>query len=105
MDKIVTKLTAEFLRSMAHPVRIQVIKLLSEEEKCVRDILDIVGIEQSNLSQHLSVLKKQGIIDSRQNGTKVIYNLVYYPAVEIVDTVGQVLRTRVFQSQMLLEHL
>ena len=105
MDKIVTKLTAEFLRSMAHPVRIQVIKLLSEEEKCVRDILDIVGIEQSNLSQHLSVLKKQGIIDFRQNGTKVIYNLVYYPAVEIVDTVGQVLRTRVFQSQMLLEHL
>lgn len=105
MDKVVTNLTADFLKSMAHPVRIQVIKLLAEEEKCVCDLVDIIGIEQSNLSQHLSVLKKQGIVESRKNGTKVIYKLVYSPAVEILDIVGQVLRTQIFQSQMLLEHL
>ena len=105
MDEMVTRLTAEFLKAMAHPVRIKVLKLLSEQEQCVCDLVDTIGIEQSNLSQHLSVLKKQGIIESHKNGTKVIYKLVYPPAVDIVDTVGQVLRAQIFQSQTLLEHL
>ena len=105
MDEMVTRLTAEFLKAMAHPVRIKVLKLLSEQEQCVCDLVDTIGIEQSNLSQHLSVLKKQGIIESHKNGTKVIYNLVYPSAVDIVDTVGQVLRAQIFQSQTLLEHL
>lgn len=105
MEETVTRLTAEFLKAMAHPVRIKVLKLLAEKEQCVCDLVQAINIEQSNLSQHLSVLKKQGMIESRKDGTRVIYRLVYPAAVEIVDAVGRVLRAQISQRHSLLEHL
>ena len=68
-------LVANIFKALAHPTRVQIIKLLKNGEMCVCDILPKLGSEQSNTSQHLTVLKNQGLVESRKDGSKVIYSI------------------------------
>ena len=69
-------LEAELLKALGHPVRLRVLRLLAAEERCVCDLMSAIGIEQSNLSQHLKLLRKHGIVDARRDGSRVVYRLV-----------------------------
>jgi DNA-binding transcriptional ArsR family regulator len=105
MDDIVIKLTADFLKSLAHPVRIQILKMLVSGERCVCEFIPELEIEQSNLSQHLGILKKQGLIGSRKEGTKVFYYVLYPAVFELIAIVEKILGDQISQSQGLLRHL
>jgi ArsR family transcriptional regulator len=104
-DELVFKLTAEVFKSLAHPVRLKILKMLSAGERCVCEIIPEAGIEQSNLSQHLGILKKQGIVDCRKEGTKVIYFVLYPAILQVVSIVENILLTQLNKSQNLLKHL
>jgi ArsR family transcriptional regulator len=75
MANMGNQLVSNVFKALAHPTRIQIIKLLRDGEMCVCDILPNVDSEQSNTSQHLTVLKNQGIVESRKDGPKVIYSV------------------------------
>lgn len=66
---------AEMFRCLGHPARIRILELLSEEDLAVHELLASVTIEQSNLSQQLSVLRAAGIVVQRREGPEVIYSL------------------------------
>ena len=68
--------TARLLKILAHPVRLQILKKLMQGQKCVNDIHEFLGIAQPGTSQHLSILKKAGILACRKNGTTRCYHLV-----------------------------
>jgi len=105
MDELVTRLTADFLKSMAHPARVQILKMLAPGELCVCELIEEIDIEQSNLSQHLSVLKKQGLIGSRKDGTKVYYRILYPAVLDVIGAVEKTLSEQISHSQSLLQHL
>lgn len=63
------------MQAMSHPLRIKILCLLSSGELIVQDIVDAVGTTQSNISQHLGILKASGMINSRKDGTKMFYAL------------------------------
>ena len=63
------------LRAMSHPLRLKILCTLSETEKSVQDIVDHVGTSQSNISQHLAILRDKEIITSRKDANKVYYRL------------------------------
>ncbi|OGI38285.1 MAG: transcriptional regulator [Candidatus Muproteobacteria bacterium RBG_16_62_13] len=64
------------LKAMAHPLRLKILCLLgTESEVSVQDIVDHVGTSQSNISQHLSILREKGIIASRKDANKVFYRV------------------------------
>lgn len=67
-DKSLYEMQAEICSALASPVRLHILDLLSDEERNVGDLLDILQIPKANLSQHLSVLKDAGIIRSRKDG-------------------------------------
>ena len=69
------ELQAEVLKAMAHPLRLAIVQFLAEEEKCVCDIVDHVGTSQSNISKHLGLMKKVGILSDRKEGLSVYYRL------------------------------
>ncbi|TZE82283.1 ArsR/SmtB family transcription factor [Calorimonas adulescens] len=74
MDKY--ELRAEVIKALSHPARLKIIDILSScNEKCVCEIMEELGLEQSTVSKHLSILKSVGIIDSRKDGLKVLYHL------------------------------
>jgi len=104
-EDIVIKLTADFFKPLSHPVRIKILHSLEKGELCVCDIIEEIGIEQSNLSQHLSTMKKQGIIDSRKDGQKVIYHIVYHSVMDVVGAAEKTLSEQITHSQSILKFL
>ena len=63
------------MQAMSHPLRIKILCLLSSGEMMVQEITDAVGSTQSNISQHLAILRACGIIHSRKVATKVLYRI------------------------------
>lgn len=104
-EDIVIKLTADFFKTLAHPARIQILHYLENGELCVCDLLEKIDIEQSNLSQHLGMMKKQGIIDSRKEGQKVIYRIVYQSVMDVIGAAEKTLSEEISSSQNILKFL
>jgi DNA-binding transcriptional ArsR family regulator len=61
------------MQAISHPMRIKILCLLSSGELIVQEIVDAVGTTQSNISQHLGILKACGMINGRKDGTKMYY--------------------------------
>ena len=66
---------ARCLQILGHPVRLRLLKMLSGGEWSVNELALELGISQSNLSQHLTLLKDRGIIVSRREGHQVFYGI------------------------------
>jgi ArsR family transcriptional regulator len=73
--KMLFEKQAEIAKAIAHPLRIAILDFLKDGEKCVCDIAAHIGSEQSNVSRHLSVMVKAGVLECRKEGLKVIYKL------------------------------
>jgi DNA-binding transcriptional ArsR family regulator len=67
---------AEVLKAMADPTRLKILHSLHQGERCVSDILTNVGGSQANVSKHLSVLKRAGLVDCRREGLNVFYRII-----------------------------
>jgi DNA-binding transcriptional ArsR family regulator len=64
------------LKAMAHPLRLKILCILGGSgEVSVQDIVEQVGTSQSNISQHLSILREKGILASRKDANKVYYRV------------------------------
>ena len=67
--------TARCLRAMAHPTRLLILELLSGSERSVGDLEKLLEVSQSNLSQHLNLMKDKDLLVSRRVGNQVYYRL------------------------------
>jgi len=85
MSNMGNQLISNVFKALAHPTRIQIVKLLRDGEMCVCDILPNLDSEQSNTSQHLTILKNQGIVESRKDGSKVIYSIKNNEVYQMLD--------------------
>jgi ArsR family transcriptional regulator len=64
------------LKAMAHPLRLRILCILGgSSEVSVQDIVEAVGTSQSNISQHLSILRDKGILSARKDANKVYYRI------------------------------
>ncbi|NOY79832.1 MAG: helix-turn-helix transcriptional regulator [Kiritimatiellaeota bacterium] len=59
---------ADMLRLLGHPTRLAILAELSGGVKCVSDIQDLLDVPQSNVSQHLSALRRERIVDYHEDG-------------------------------------
>lgn len=81
---------ARSLKAMAHPLRLKILCILgSAEEVSVQDIVDQVGTSQSNISQHLSILREKGILNSRKDANKVYYRINDPRIVRLIETLRE----------------
>ena len=77
----------EILKSVAHPIRLKILCLLLEEEKNVGEIEQKFGSTISNISQHLTVLRKADIIIRRKDANFMYYSLKDDRIVTFMDTI------------------
>lgn len=69
-------LASRSLKAMAHPLRLKILCMLGAAgEVSVQGIVEYVGTSQSNISQHLSILRDKGILASRKDANKVFYRI------------------------------
>ena len=66
---------AELFAVLATPIRLRVIRALCQGERSVGDIFQDVTVLQPNLSQHLNILYRAGVVGRRRQGTQVFYRL------------------------------
>jgi DNA-binding transcriptional ArsR family regulator len=66
---------ADRLKAMADPMRLRILHVLQDGERCVNDILGIVGGSQANVSKHLSVLRRAGLVECRREGVNMFYRI------------------------------
>ena len=86
MNKLDIRDKAEVLKLLGHPTRLLILEELAKGAKCVTDIKDLLEIEQSNLSQHLSVLRNLKIIDFYEDGVLRCYYIIRPRMVEVLFT-------------------
>ena len=80
MDHLITRdedieRASRSIKAMSHPLRLKILCALGEEEVSVQDIVALVGTSQSNISQHLSILRDKGILMSRKEANRVFYRV------------------------------
>jgi len=83
----VFELAAELFAVLATPMRLRVLSALCEREKSVNDLLAEIDTTQPNLSQHLAVLYRTGVLAKRKEGTQVIYRVQSEKAVALCRSV------------------
>jgi DNA-binding transcriptional ArsR family regulator len=74
-DELLNRI-ADVLKAMADPTRLKILHSLHNGERCVSEILESVGGSQANVSKHLSVLKRAGLVDCRREGLNVYYRII-----------------------------
>lgn len=95
---------AEFFRMLGHPARIRVLELLQNGPVPVRDLLNEIDIEPSNLSQQLAVLRRSGIVVSVRDGSTVSYALAGGDVADLLRAARRILTEMLAgQSELLAE--
>lgn len=103
--EVVNRLKAELFKAIGHPTRLQILEYLQDGEKCVCEIISELDLEQSNVSQHLGILKKQDLVSSRKEGTKMMYRLKHDDILKIIDSVGEILDRRLDETREALHYI
>ena len=80
----------EALKTIAHPLRLKIVCVLGSEELCVHDIEEAVGCSQSNVSQHLAILRSHGVLTTRKDANRVLYRINDPRTIKIVSMMGEV---------------
>lgn len=96
---------ADFFKALAHPLRIGILELLSEGEKSVNEIQDILNKEGSAVSQQLSVLRSKNIVVGRKDGKRVLYSLRDPIIVDLLVVARKIFNNHLIDTISMLEEL
>lgn len=92
------EIKAGLFKGLAHPIRIRILEVLSSTpEATVTELLNVVGLEPSHVSQHLAVLRRNRLVVSERRGSLVHYRLAYPQVADLLRVaralLGEVLET------------
>jgi ArsR family transcriptional regulator len=82
------------LKAMSHPLRLKILCTLGDQEISVQDIVERVGTSQSNISQHLAILRDKGILASRKDANRVYYRVGDSRTLRLISMMREVFCTR-----------
>ena len=86
MTDALRQFKSEIFQGLANPTRIAMLELLREGELSAGKLMEKLGLEQANVSQHLAVLRAKQIVVSRKVGNQVYYSIRDHALIEVLDT-------------------
>lgn len=72
------------MKAMSHPLRLKILCVLADQEVSVQDIVERVGTTQSNISQHLALMREKGVLRTRKDANRVYYRVGDQRTLEVV---------------------
>jgi DNA-binding transcriptional ArsR family regulator len=75
MQDSLRRFKADIFQALAHPTRIAILELLSDGELSAGALIENLGLEQANISQHLAVLRSKQLVSNRKAGNQVFYSV------------------------------
>jgi len=76
------------LKALAHPSRLLMLEALVEGERCVCDLRQLVGLDLSTVSKHLSLLREAGLVTDERRGSRVYYRLCCPAASKLLEALA-----------------
>ena len=80
---------SKLMKSISHPIRFKILCLLQDEEISVGDLVARLESSNSNISQHLNILRNQGIIDYRKDANYIYNRITDWRVIELIRKVHQ----------------
>lgn len=81
---------SQAIKAMGHPLRLKILCLLGNQEVSVQDIVEHVGTSQSNISQHLAILRDKGVLTTRKEANFVYYRITDPRTLKLVELMREV---------------
>jgi DNA-binding transcriptional ArsR family regulator len=98
-------LKADFFRALGHPARVRILELISEEERAVGELQAELGLDSSGTSQHLAALRRQGLVETRRQGTTIFYKLKDPRVAQLLKVAREILTANLAETRELLDGL
>ena len=105
MNDMAFKIKSDFLKGLAHPIRLQIIEYLKNGEASVGKLEQELGVKQSNLSRHLATLRGLGVLEARQEKTSVYYAVHDHEIFKVLRPIAELLKKKLKRSEKILESL
>lgn len=99
------RLKADFFRLLGHPARVRVLELLRDGEQSVGALQASLGLDSSGTSQHLTAMRRQGLLESRREGTSVLYRVKDPRIFQLLEIAKQILTGQLQETRDLLGDL
>jgi DNA-binding transcriptional ArsR family regulator len=84
---------ADIIKALAHPSRLFIVDELSNGERCVCELTEMIGADMSTVSKHLSILKNVGILEDDKRGSMVYYRLKVSCVMDFLHCVESVMKS------------
>ncbi|HYF78902.1 MAG TPA: metalloregulator ArsR/SmtB family transcription factor [Symbiobacteriaceae bacterium] len=104
-DKRIFEFQARLCQVLASPKRLEILYTLKETELTAGDLAKAVDVTMPNLSQHLSLMKQHGLVESRKEGLNMYYRLSSEHILAVCDAVRRVLAEQLARQSVLLDHV
>ncbi len=96
---------AEFFKALSHPLRIKILRLLRPGEKSVTELQETLGLESSNVSQQLMILRARNLVVARKEGAKVFYAVRDIQIYQLLDSAREMFDRHLIDSRAMLDEL
>jgi DNA-binding transcriptional ArsR family regulator len=81
---------ARAIKAMSHPLRLKILCVLGSRELAVQEIVELVGTSQSNISQHLAILRDKGVLRTRKDANRVFYRISDARTLQLIGMMREV---------------
>jgi ArsR family transcriptional regulator len=105
MQDALRRFKADVFQALAHPTRIAIIEELRNGELSAGSLMERLGIEQANASQHLAVLRAKRILTNRKAGNQVFYSVRDPLILQVLDTMKQYFFAQLSEGQAMLDEI
>ena len=105
MTDSLRRFKAEVFQALAHPTRIAIVEALSLGELSAGKLVDKLGVEQANASQHLSILRAKNVVVSPKVGNQVLYSLRDTVLIEVLDILIRYCRSQLTDTVNMLKEI
>ncbi len=94
---------AAIFQALAHPTRIAIVEALSHGERSAGQLIDLVGVEPANASQHLAVLRNKQVVTGRREGNQIFYSLRDPALFEVLDILKRYFFSQLSEANSMFE--
>jgi len=105
MQDALRRFKADFFQALAHPTRIAIVDLLRDGELSAGALIERLGVEQANASQHLTVLRAKHIVVKRKVGNQVFYSVRDRLILEVLDVMKRYFYAHLAESQAMFDDM
>ncbi len=105
MPDALRQFKANIFQALAHPTRIAIVEVLRDGELSAGAIIERLGIEQANASQHFAILRAKQIVSSRKEGNQVFYSVRDPLLIEVLDIMRRYFQAHVEEAMSMLQQI